>query len=289
MCACERWACFGIVERFIVAVVRSAIIELAVVLVAPWLALACGAGSPPDRPEAVGPNGGDGDGVGALGWLAGTWRAEDAARRTVEVWTRPRGGVLYGFSYTEERGLEVTHHEVLRIDRDGEQIRYVASPEGQATTAFALTSVTAARATFENAAHDFPTRIDYARAGDALTARVSGGDRAFELRYAHAAEPVAPRPVAARVCRTAEDMLEITAAPCFCSATTFCAVHADDVQAVIVDRACDACLEAEITCALDAGALGARPLRAYGMPIGEAPLAVGECYEGPFPVLASGP
>ena len=45
------------------------------------------------------------------------------------------------------------------------------------------------RIVFENAAHDFPTRISYARDGDVMTARIDGGEgseQAMEWRFQRA-------------------------------------------------------------------------------------------------------
>lgn len=121
--------------------------------------------------------------VDDLGWMAGDWVREADGRWTEESWTRPRGGLMLGHSRSG-RGETVREFECLRLQTaaDG-TIAYIAQPGGRAPVAFALVRHDAASATFENAAHDYPQRIQYAREGDGLTATISRLDGTQAMRW----------------------------------------------------------------------------------------------------------
>lgn len=114
-------------------------------------------------------------GVGAsidqLRWMAGSWAAEGDDRSTEELWTEPAGGLMLGLNRSVPvRGK--TQFEFLRIEQRDREVVYLASPGGAAPTPFTLVKVTAARAEFENAQHDFPQRVIYWKEGVNLCARV---------------------------------------------------------------------------------------------------------------------
>jgi hypothetical protein len=114
--------------------------------------------------------------VDDLAWMAGQWASEANGRWTEENWTGPRGGVMLGVSRSGQG--EVLHEfEFIRIAAgDDGGLAYIAMPQGGAPVAFRLVRHDAASATFENAAHDYPQRIAYARTGDTLTATISAID-----------------------------------------------------------------------------------------------------------------
>jgi hypothetical protein len=121
--------------------------------------------------------------VDDLGWMAGDWVREADGRWTEESWTRPRGGLMLGHSRSG-RGETVREFEYLRVQAGADgTIAYVAQPGGRAPVAFALVRHDAASATFENAAHDYPQRIHYAREGDGLTATISRLDGTQAMRW----------------------------------------------------------------------------------------------------------
>lgn len=114
--------------------------------------------------------------VGDLAWLAGDWVREDEGRWTEESWMPPRGGVMLGMSRSG-RGDLLREFEFLRLQAGADGVPdYVAQPQGGAPVAFRLVRHDATSARFENAAHDYPQRIDYVRAGDTLTATISAID-----------------------------------------------------------------------------------------------------------------
>ncbi|WP_447932276.1 DUF6265 family protein [Sphingopyxis fribergensis] len=113
-----------------------------------------------------------------LAWLAGDWVSEADGRWTEESWAPPRGAMMIGYSRSG-RGDSLREFEFLRIAAgENGTLAYLAQPQGRAPVAFPLVRHDTASATFENAAHDYPQRIAYARAGDTLTATISKIDGA---------------------------------------------------------------------------------------------------------------
>lgn len=118
-----------------------------------------------------------------LAWLAGQWVSEAEGRWTEESWAAPRGGVMLGHSRSG-RGDALREFEFLRIAAGPDGVpAYIAQPGGRAPVAFALVRRDATSATFENAAHDYPQRIAYARTGDTLTATISRIDGSKPMRW----------------------------------------------------------------------------------------------------------
>jgi hypothetical protein len=110
--------------------------------------------------------------IESVAFLEGTWVTRDGAV-TTERWFPPGGEVMLGVSQTVAGGHTV-FFEYLRIEAGEGGLVYVAQPRGDAPVRFPATLVEPDRVVFENAAHDFPTRISYERRGDSLTARIEG-------------------------------------------------------------------------------------------------------------------
>src|SRR5215203_5913816 len=115
--------------------------------------------------------------ISQIAWLTGAWASGGGAVALEERWTAAAGGAMLAVSRTV-KGDRMVAFEFLRIvERDGTLI-YIAQPDGRPPTEFRLSAITAASATFENKAHDFPKVIAYARKPDGtLEARVSDGNQ----------------------------------------------------------------------------------------------------------------
>ncbi len=123
--------------------------------------------------------------VDDLGWLAGQWVSDADGRWTEESWTAPRAGVMLGHSRSG-RGDGLREFEFLRIAAGADGVpAYIAQPGGRAPVAFALVRRDGTSATFENAAHDYPQRIAYVRAGDTLTATIAKIDGSRPMRWVY--------------------------------------------------------------------------------------------------------
>ncbi len=114
----------------------------------------------------------DAGALGALSWLAGSWRLTRDGDVTEEIWTTPREGMMLGMNRSGE-----SFFEYLRIESDENDIRFFASPMGKNETPFKLKESSEDRVVFENLKNDFPHRIIYHRTGDELFARVEGAEQ----------------------------------------------------------------------------------------------------------------
>ncbi|MCB0826424.1 MAG: hypothetical protein KDC26_09560 [Armatimonadetes bacterium] len=107
-----------------------------------------------------------------LEFLVGHWVSEREDENE-ELWMEPKAGIMLGLNRSLRKSGEATY-EFLRIELRDDEIFYVASPKGQATTEFDLAELGENRAVFTNPEHDFPQRLEYTRDGDILSAQVSG-------------------------------------------------------------------------------------------------------------------
>lgn len=109
----------------------------------------------------------------SLDWISGHWCADLGQETVEEFWLPPHGAVVIGVSRTLSDS-QTAGFEYLRIvDIDGVP-SYVAQPGGRPPTTFKRTAGGERWIRFENPEHDFPQRIEYRRAGDALHAEIAG-------------------------------------------------------------------------------------------------------------------
>lgn len=107
-----------------------------------------------------------------LDWLRGSWTQEKDGSVVQESWLAAPD-VMVGVNLS--RTVNASSFEFLRVVEHQGQITYLASPSGQAPTAFKLKELKGQRVVFENLAHDFPQRILYWKESDgSLRARVEG-------------------------------------------------------------------------------------------------------------------
>lgn len=110
----------------------------------------------------------------ALAWMAGSWGGSKDGVENEEVWTAPRGGTLLGI-HRDVAGGKTVEFEFLRIEAGPNGIIYWASPNGRPATPFRMIELAKDRVVFENAQHDFPSRVLYWTGADGLLhARVEG-------------------------------------------------------------------------------------------------------------------
>jgi uncharacterized protein DUF6265 len=111
-----------------------------------------------------------------LSWLEGTWRGQIGGRDFEAHYTGTEGDQILSASKYTESG-KPAGFEFERFEQRGDTVLLTPFPEGKSSVSFPLTDYEAhtRRAVFENAAHDFPTRISYQRvARDRLVILVSG-------------------------------------------------------------------------------------------------------------------
>lgn len=112
-------------------------------------------------------------GESGLDWLAGSWCNDDDGRQIAEVWLPEAGGMMLGMSRTV-RDAKMESFEYMRIVSEGKTARFHVQPNGSPPTVFAQAARGDGWVRFENAAHDFPNRIEYRRQGDQLHAYIAG-------------------------------------------------------------------------------------------------------------------
>jgi hypothetical protein len=111
--------------------------------------------------------------IDKAGWLSGCWESKNDRRTIIEMWMAPAGGMMLGASRAVANG-SVRESEHLRITAAGDTLVYTAIPSGQKEASFRGVPGDGVL-TFENPAHDFPTRIVYRKVGaDSAVARVEG-------------------------------------------------------------------------------------------------------------------
>lgn len=119
--------------------------------------------------------------IAQVGWIAGTWSGTVKDTTVDERWTPPSGGSMLAMGRTLRGGVMGSFEFVCIAERGGGLV-YSAMPNGRfPATHFMLTAIDEHSATFENAAHDFPKVIRYARRADGqleTTVSGEGGQRA---------------------------------------------------------------------------------------------------------------
>jgi len=109
-----------------------------------------------------------------LSWLSGAWRHTGPTGFSEEIWTSPEGGMMLAVSRTVRDG-ETVGFEFLRITL-GETAVLTAQPGGAQGAQFSAVDQGPGRIVFANLDNEYPTHIEYALQGEALTARIWGSD-----------------------------------------------------------------------------------------------------------------
>jgi uncharacterized protein DUF6265 len=109
-----------------------------------------------------------------LRFLTGCWRGPSGKDQVVEEhYTSPSANLMLGMARYTRNGV-ATSYEFYTISTRDSGLVFTPRLEGQAPVPFPLAKLDKTGVTWENPAHDFPTRIAYRRAGDSLMARIEG-------------------------------------------------------------------------------------------------------------------
>ena len=118
-------------------------------------------------------------------WMTGAWAHQDGDEWADEYWTPPRGDLMIGAARSgkAERLLFWEHMRIVKED-DGAVVFWAVSGDQKAVR-FVATVSSEDRILFENAAHDYPQRIEYWREGKILKAEISllDGSKAVQFSY----------------------------------------------------------------------------------------------------------
>jgi len=116
-----------------------------------------------------------------VAFLAGCWRQQSGESMQEEIWTPAHGNSMYGQNRLIKDG-KLRFFELLRIDRRGDDLVYIAMPAARSVTSFELTASTKTSVTFTNPEHDFPNTLIYERTkSDELVIQVIGTIRDKEV------------------------------------------------------------------------------------------------------------
>lgn len=111
-----------------------------------------------------------------LAWISGCWKGGDKIQ-SEEQWTKIAAGTMLGVARTIKDG-QTASFEFLQIRQKGDDILYIAQPNGGTAVSFKLVKLNPNEAIFENPEHDFPQRIIYVRVIDgSLLAAIEGTEK----------------------------------------------------------------------------------------------------------------
>lgn len=123
-------------------------------------------------------------------WLSGTWMMEDGASWSDEVWTDPRGGIMFGIARTGF-GQQLLSWQSAQIRfKLGGQVSLFVQAQGGTPVEFPLVLISEEAIEFANPSHGYPQRIRYWRQGKLLMAEASRIDGSEVTRWNY--RPVVP-------------------------------------------------------------------------------------------------
>lgn len=115
--------------------------------------------------------------VAKLQWLLGTWQQRKGNGVTYESWLQLDDSTFYSKSFYM-KGADTVVMEVVSLEQRMGKLSYIVTTANQNNAqpvTFILTAGTPEHLVFENAEHDFPTRITYNYiAPDSLMAEIAG-------------------------------------------------------------------------------------------------------------------
>lgn len=110
-----------------------------------------------------------------LDWLSGHWKQDAKSQLVEELWMPARGGMMLGLNRTSQEKHKA-QFEYLRIEQQGDDVVYLASPGGSKPTPFKLAVLEKGHAVFENPEHDFPKVIEYRLEDDKLEVSIAADE-----------------------------------------------------------------------------------------------------------------
>lgn len=124
--------------------------------------------------------------ISDLAFMSGCWAAVGKQAGSGEYWTLPAGKSMLGVNRSVRDGRTVAFEYLRIVEENDGVLALIASPSGQATARFEMTSVASNEVVFANPAHDFPQRIIYRLDADGNLAgrvegRIDGADRGIDF------------------------------------------------------------------------------------------------------------
>ena len=127
------------------------------------------------------------DSLNSAQWLLGEWVSRDGDKTFTERWKKLSETTFEGDGVTTKGSdPQPIGGETMRLVQMGKGVFYVSKvAHNPLPVAFELTQCESKKLVFENAAHDFPTRVEYLATGaDTLKVSVTdGGQKGFTLNF----------------------------------------------------------------------------------------------------------
>ena len=110
-----------------------------------------------------------------LAWLSGCWASANQEPGSTEQWMPPAGGTMIGANRSVRDGKTVAFEFMRIVEHEDGGLEFIASPSGQNTASFAMSSLADHEVVFENPDHDFPQRVIYRLvSNEDLVGRIEG-------------------------------------------------------------------------------------------------------------------
>ncbi len=111
-------------------------------------------------------------------WLIGEWQNNLPQGQLTETWTRDNDSTFTARSYFVKTAGDTLHLEAITLAETKAGVTYTPTVQGQNNNEpviFKMTASDANSMTFENPAHDYPTKIVYRKiSSDSIVAEISG-------------------------------------------------------------------------------------------------------------------
>lgn len=116
-------------------------------------------------------------------WMAGTWMMEDGADWSDQIWTDPRGGIMFGIARAGfSQQLQSWQAAQIRFKQGG-QVSLFLQAQGGSPVEFPLVLISEEAIEFANPSNGYPQRIRYWRQGKLLMAEASRLDGSDVTRW----------------------------------------------------------------------------------------------------------
>ncbi len=118
-------------------------------------------------------------------WLIGNWqrRNEKPDRATYEQWQKVSLNEYQGIGFTMQNGDTLKQEKLWLKKKNSRWNLMVIAPGDKQVTTFPVVAITDSSFTTENLKHDFPTHIQYWKAGDLLKARVYNTEMSIDFEF----------------------------------------------------------------------------------------------------------
>jgi hypothetical protein len=110
-------------------------------------------------------------------WFLGSWQNKTSDGDFTEIWKQKNDSIYLGVSYVIVK-TDTVFNETISLEKKNKKWNYCVSVKNQNNeqpVSFEMTNMTPSQLVFENAKHDFPSKITYTKiTQDSMVAKISG-------------------------------------------------------------------------------------------------------------------